>query len=241
LKTIPAALLMICLIAIVFISGCIMSGTSDNKPDTSPADNGSQVTASPAATSVPAPAIGNEPDPIIVSREGSDLVKIHLEKGLSVFTLNHRGSGNCQVWLSDKVKKLELLYDIDSGYWGSKAVTVAAEDDYYLEVCGDDLWTVQVTQPRYNYAQGVPVSLSGQGQQVSEFFSLDAGPATFRITHDGWLDFNVWLFRNDGAKLERVASTYGVYDESMTVNITRSGVFVLDVQADGNWKIDITR
>jgi hypothetical protein len=218
-----------------------MNGTSDVKSHTSPADNGSQVTATPPATPTPAPLLGPEPEPVIISREGSDLVKIHLEKGLSVFTLNHYSNGICQVWLSDKVKKLELLYDIHGGYWGNKAVTVPAEDDYYLEVSGDDLWTMQVTQPRYNLAQGAPLSLTGLGQRVTDFFSLEAGPATFHITHDGWLDFNVWLFRNDGTRVERIASTYGAYDQSMTLNVTSSGVYVLDVQADGNWKVDISQ
>jgi hypothetical protein len=218
-----------------------MIGTSNNQSDSSPADNKSQVTASPAPTPTPAPILGNEPEPLIISRKGNDLVKIHLEKGLSVFTLNHNGNGNCQVWLSDNVKRLELLFDTHGGYWGSKAASIAAGDDYYLEVYGDDLWTVQVTQPRYNYARGVPVSLNGTGQRVSEFFSLAAGPATFHITHEGWMDFNVWLFRNDGTKLERIASTYGVYDQSTTLNITRNGVYVLDIQADGNWKIDISQ
>lgn len=185
--------------------------------------------------------LGVEPDPIIVSHEGSALEKIHLEKGLAVFTMNHYGNGACQVWLSDKVKKLELLYDIHGGYRGSKAVTIPEEDDYYLEAYGDDLWTVQVTQPRYNYAQGAPVSLSGSGQVVTQFFSLNAGPASFHITHDGWLNFNVGLFKNDGTYVERLVSTYGVYDQTTDLNITSSGVYVLDVQADGNWKVDISQ
>jgi hypothetical protein len=197
------------------------------------------VTATPTATPSPAPILGLEPDPIIISRQKSDLIKIHLEKGLSVFTLNHVGNGVCQIWLSDAVKRLELLYDINGGYWGSKAVTVPAEDDYYLEAYGNDLWTVQITQPRYNYAQGAPVTLTGSGQQVTQFFSLNAGPATFHVTHDGWENFNVWLFSNDGTRVERIASTVGIYDQTTTMNITSSGVYVLDIQADGTWKVDI--
>lgn len=242
MKSRSVVLGIICLLSFILISGCTWPvGQSNNTETIAPADNVSQVTATPTATPSLAPVLGPEPDPIIVSHEGSDLVKIHLEKGLAVFTLNHNANGACQVWLSDKIKKLDLLYDINGGYWGSKAETIPAEDDYYLEVQGNDLWTVQVTQPRYNYAQSAPLTLSGSKQVVSEFFSLNAGPATFHITHDGWMNFNVWLFRNDGTKVQRLASTYGIDDETTSVNITASGVYVLDVQADGNWKVDVSQ
>lgn len=218
-----------------------MSGTAGDKTHTAPADSGSQVTATPLATPTPAPLLGPEPEPIQVSHSGSGLEKIHLEKGLAVFTLTHYSGEKCEVWLTDKMVKLEQLYNIVGGYWGSKAVTVPAEGDYYLQASSDDLWIMQITQPRCNIAQGAPLSLSGAGQQVTEFFSLAAGLATFHITHDGQQDFNVWLFRNDGTRVERIASTYGTYDKSTTLNITDSGVYVLDIQASSRWKVDISQ
>lgn len=241
MKSRTAVLLVCCVLVFVFISGCTMSGTTGDKTHTAPADNGPLVTAAPLATPTPAPLLGPEPEPIQVSQTGSGLVKIHLEKGLAVFTLTYYHGGKCEVWLTDKTVKLEQLYNVIGGYCGSKAVTVPAEDDYYLEAYGDDWWIMQVTQPRCNIAQGAPVSLNGAGQQVTEFFSLAAGPATFHVTHDGQQDFNVWLFRNDGTRVERIASTYGAYDQSTTLNITNSGVYVLDIQASSRWKVDISQ
>jgi hypothetical protein len=85
------------------------------------------------------------------------------------------------------------------------------------------------------------VSLSGAGQQATGFFFLDNGTATFAITHDGWTDFNVWLLNSSGAKVERLVSTYGSYNASTMLNITNSGIYLLDVQADGNWDADVSQ
>jgi hypothetical protein len=241
LKTRTAVLLVCCILAFVFISGCTMTGMADEKTHTTPADAGSQVTATPPATPTPAPLLGPEPEPILVSHQGSGLEKIHLEKGLAVFDMTYYSGGKCEVWLTDETVKLVQLYSVMGGYWGSKAVTIQEEDDYYLQASGDDWWIMQITQPRCNIAGGAPVSFTGAGQQVTEFFSLAAGPATFHITHDGQQDFNVWLFRNDGTRFERIASTYGTYDQSTTLNITNSGVYLLDIQASSRWKVDISQ
>jgi hypothetical protein len=169
---------------------------------------------------------------------GSQLVKIHLEKGLAVFTTNHPGSGSCEIWFSDRTKRIDRLVSISTGYWGSRVESIPAEDDYYLEASSDDVWSVLVTQPRPLEAQVMPL-LSGNGDQASEFFYLDAAPATFRITHDGWMDFEIWLFDSYGTRAERLVSTYGVYDGSSTVNITKRGIYVLGVRADGEWTADV--
>jgi hypothetical protein len=219
-----------------------MIGTSDDKSHTAPPGSGNTVTPGPTAAPTLAPTPVPEPEDISVSGSGSaQAVKIHLEQGLSIFTINHPEHGLFEVWLADRMVKLDRLAYKEGGFWGRKAAGITAADDYYLVVTAEGVWTVNVDQPRPVSAQGVPVSLSGTAQGVSDFFALNAGQTTFKITHDGWMDFNVWLFDSNGAKVERLVSTYGTYDASVTLNITKSGIYLPDVQADGNWKVDVSQ
>jgi hypothetical protein len=217
-----------------------MPGTADDKSHTAPSGSVNAVTPGPTFVPARAPTPAPEPAPISVSGSGSrEAVKIHLEQGLSIFTINHPDNGVFEIWLADRMKKLDRLVYKDGGFWGSKAEGITAADDYYLVVTAHGVWTVNIDQPRPYVAYSAPVTLSGAGQQVSKFFMLDEGVTTFNITHDGWMDFNVWLLDSNGAKIERLVSTYGSYDASVMLNITKSGIYLLDVQADGNWVADI--
>ncbi len=218
-----------------------MTDTSDDKPH-APAGSVNTTTPVPTAALMPASTPVPEIAPISVSGSGSqEAVKVHLAKGLSIFTIIHPGNGLFEVWLADRTKKLDRLVYEEGGFWGSKADGITAEGDYYLVVTANGVWSVNIDQPRPNVANSVPVSLSGTGQQVTSFFLLDTGAATFNMTHDGWTDFNVWLLDRDGAQVERIASTYGIYNGSNVVNITRGGIYLLDVQADGQWTVDVSQ
>jgi hypothetical protein len=217
-----------------------MPGVADDKSHTALPGSVNTVTPGPTVASTLAPTPVPAPAPISVSGSGSqEAVKIHLEQGLSIFTINHPGNGAFEIWLADRMKKLDRLAYKEGGYWGSKAEGITAAGDYYLVVTAHGVWTVNIDQPRPYVAYGVPVSLSGAGQQVSKFFILDKEVTTFNITHDGWMDFNVWLLDSNGEKVERLVSTYGPYDASVTLNLTNGGIYLLDIQADGQWQVDI--
>jgi hypothetical protein len=242
LKARPAVLLVCCITVLVLISGCTINGTPEDKTPTAAPSNGNTTTIAPTAAPTFAPTPVPEPAPISVSGTGSaEAVKIHLEQGLSIFTINHPDNGVFEIWLSDRVKKLDRLVYKDGGFWGRKAVGITAADDYYLIVTAHGVWTVNIDQPRPYVAYSVPTSFSGSGQQVTDFFILKNGVTTFNMTHDGWMDFNVWLFASNGTKVERLASSYGPYDGSITVNITNGGIYLLDVQADGHWNVAISQ
>lgn len=211
----------------------------DQSPTLRP--GGNTATTTPASTLAPTPTPDPEPERIIVSGTGTQLAKVHLEKGLAIFTTYHQGSGTCEIWFSDGAKKIDRLVSTSTGYWGSKAEPIPAEGDYYLDVSATDAWSVHITQPRPHVARNAPVSLAGTGEQVTDFFALDTGLATFEITHDGYSDFEIWLYDSYGTRLERLVSDYGTYNGLCMANISKRGIFLMSVLADGHWIVNVSQ
>jgi hypothetical protein len=228
---------------LVSIYVCLSSfSTPEDKAHAAPPVSVITVTPEPTAAPTFVPVFTPEPEHISVSGSGSaDAMKIHLEQGLSIFTINYPGNSVFEVWLADEMVKLNRIAYRDGGFWGRKALGIKEADDYYLVVKAGGVWTVKVDQPRPMTAQQVPASLAGTAQGVSDFFTLDAGETTFKITHDGWMNFDIWLLDSNGAPVERLVSTYGTYDGTNKVNISKTGIYLLDVQADGRWKVDISQ
>ena len=83
------------------------------------------------------------------------------------------------------------------------------------------------------------ITLSGTGQEATSKFSLEKGLSIFRMTHDGNSNFAVWLLDNEGNKVNLLANEIGDFDGSKAVGISKSGIYLLNINADGNWEISI--
>ena len=83
------------------------------------------------------------------------------------------------------------------------------------------------------------ITLSGTGQQASEMFYLDKGLVIFEMTHDGDGYFGVWLFDDEGKRIDLLVNEGGEFDGSKAVGISESGIYLLDISANGNWTITI--
>jgi hypothetical protein len=57
------------------------------------------------------------------------------------------------------------------------------------------------------------------------------------MTHDGDSNFAVWLLDDEGDKVELLVNEIGEFDGSKAVSIRKSGIYLLDISADGNWEI----
>jgi hypothetical protein len=85
-----------------------------------------------------------------------------------------------------------------------------------------------------------PIHLAGVGQQATEPFNLDSGLAIFKMTHQGQLIFIVGLLDQDGEDVDPVvANAIGPSQISKAVYIAKAASYVLNVNADGPWTIDI--
>ena len=96
-----------------------------------------------------------------------------------------------------------------------------------------------LTAPASHFPATLPVTLGGEGQQVSSFFEMEAGLAIFRLTHDGRSNFAVWLIDSQGQRVELLVNEIGSFDGSTAIGIDQTGVHILDVTADGNWTVSI--
>jgi len=182
-----------------------------------------------------------EPQPIEFS--GSDQQvsdEFTLESGLSIFRMTHSGQSNFTVWLLDSnEQRIEMLVDVVGPLYGSKVLGIDTGGEYIVDVAANGNWTVRIEQPRQTLVESTLRTLSGKGQQASEFIKLDTGSTVFRLRHDGSQYFTVWLLDNKGQKVEMLANEAGPFNSSKTVEIDQPGVYILDIAADGSWTITV--
>lgn len=85
-----------------------------------------------------------------------------------------------------------------------------------------------------------PISLSGNGKEATDFFNLERGLVKFTLTHDGDSNFIVWLMDSKGNREDLLVNEIGGFEGSKAIGISSSGVYLLDIAADGNWRIEMS-
>lgn len=86
-----------------------------------------------------------------------------------------------------------------------------------------------------------PISLSGDGQQATNKFHLQKGLSSFKLAYNGSDYFGVWLLDSAGNRVELLASHSGTFDGSKAVQIDTDGDYLLNVESEGQWTVDITQ
>lgn len=182
-----------------------------------------------------------EPSPIELSGTGQQASqKFTLENGLSVFKMTHTGRSNFIVNLMDSDgKNIELLANEIGTFDGAKAVGIVKKGEYLLDISADGKWTVKIEQPRPENADGKPRSFTGTGQQVSSFVQLEKGLSTFKLKHTGKSNYIVALMDKRGNTQELLVNEIGDFDGSKAVGIVKTGLYLLNISADGEWSIAV--
>lgn len=134
--------------------------------------------------------------------------------------------------------RVELLANDIGVFQGSKAVGIARESEYLIDITASGKWTITIEQPR-DVTAPATTSLTGEGQQATALFSLKKGLVTFKMTHNGQSNWAPILLDKDGSRIELLANEIGTFDGSKAVRISRDGIYLLDVAADGKWTITI--
>jgi PKD repeat protein len=86
---------------------------------------------------------------------------------------------------------------------------------------------------------GTTKNFSGTGQQVTPLFHLSAGRAIFRMTHSGSSNFIIWLEDDTADLVDLLVNEIGSFNGSTSSHIEASGLFMLDIKADGAWTVTI--
>lgn len=85
-----------------------------------------------------------------------------------------------------------------------------------------------------------PVILSGRGQKATDLFYLPQGLARFEMTHSGDSNFAIWLMNDLGIREGLLVNEIGSFQGSKAVRIEKPGMYLMDITADGTWKVTIT-
>lgn len=178
------------------------------------------------------------PDPIHLSGHGQDVTKkFILAEGLSIIEMTHNGDSNFSPQLLNADgSQVERLANEIGMVKGSKAVHVPKDGQYLIDVSADGSWAFNISQPRPTTAPQTK-TFKGRGFRTTEIFSLSSGLAIFKMHHGGQGNWSPLLMDADGNHVERLANEIGIFDGSKAVHINESGLYVLDVSADGPWTI----
>lgn len=191
----------------------------------------------------PKPAEQKVQEPVAIELSGvgqQASKKFALESGLSIFHLTHTGTSNFAVKLLDSDgQAVDLLVNEIGKFDGSKAVGVVNKGEYILDISANGKWTVKIEQPRPTTADAKPRTFTGKGQQVSPFISLSKGLTTFSLKHSGASNFAVKLLDSNGQAEELLVNEIGKFDGSKALGISSSGLYLLDISADGDWTVSV--
>lgn len=82
---------------------------------------------------------------------------------------------------------------------------------------------------------------SGRGHEATNLFSLNSGLYVFRLHHTGESNFIVHLVSESGQSIDYLVNQIGDFDGSKAVRIERSGKYLLNIDADGDWSVSGAR
>jgi hypothetical protein len=166
---------------------------------------------------------------------------VTLNPGLVVAQMSHQGSGNFAVTvLDDQGQPVDLLANAIGSFDGGKAFQVEEGGSFVLDIAADGAWSVTLSQPGPPAdLAGPPQSLSGHGQQATQFFGLTAGLATFTMTHQGQGNFAIVLVDPAGRPVDLLVNEIGAFEGSKASGIASPGAYLLDITADGDWTVTI--
>lgn len=71
----------------------------------------------------------------------------------------------------------------------------------------------------------------------SQIIDLIEGPATFDMKYDGSTNFTIHLLNPDGTLVEVLADVNGSYKGTKTINVPKTGSYILDVKCKGTWSV----
>jgi hypothetical protein len=244
------ALVIVLSIGVVLI-GC-QNTTSSESTSSEPTSSEPTSEITQSASSSPSPL---EPAVINLSGNGQKVTEqvksepFNLESGLVIFRMSHQGSQNFIVHLLDKNgapvadPRSGILANTIGPFQGSQAVEAKAAQ-YAIDVKADGPWTVTVEQPRPTSAEAI-TSFNGNSTTATDFFQLSSGLKQFEMSHQGSQNFIVRLLDKNGAPVRNLvngtlANAIGPFNGAKSVRIPKDDIYLLQVEANGPWTIEIT-
>lgn len=86
-----------------------------------------------------------------------------------------------------------------------------------------------------------PIQISGSGKTATQTFVLQKGISIFEMSHTGDSNFVVELLKSNGDYVDMPVNEIGNYSGKKAIGIEKSGTYLLNIEADGNWTVNITQ
>ena len=161
-----------------------------------------------------------------------------LDEGIVTAQFTHDGDGAFAVELTPVDGDLpnERL-STTAGVTVGESMTTVGGGTYRLVVDADGPWSTELDQPAVHGDDLAepPIEASGSGSGFVGPLWADDG-LTLSVTHDGDGAFVVDGYGADGS-WEQLVNQRGEFDASRSAGV--SGVSWIDVEADGNWTLDV--
>lgn len=185
------------------------------------------------------PDTAEQPETQTFSGSGATVEEVVIEGGLTVVDAEHTGESNFQV----------RIYEGDDDEFGAGFVNAIGDYEgasadlleggtQTMDVEADGEWRLEVRQPRATEAEAdeLPQTMSGDTPDVVGPIAFD-GRHTAYGEHDGESNFQARVYPEEGMFGEGVFNEIGEYEGETT--FSHDGVGWVDVEADGNWSIEI--
>ena len=160
-----------------------------------------------------------------------------LDKGVYVVDLNNKGESNfiVQFYDSDGNRYYSLANEIGDYSGKTLFVNEDPETKYCISVLSDGNWKLSFNQPTKKGTS----NLSGKGDTVTPWFSLDKGTYIVELTNKGDSNFIAVVYDDIGERYSSIANEIGDYEGQCIFKADENGrKYCIKVISEGEWTID---
>jgi hypothetical protein len=193
-------------------------------------------TNTPRPTNTPQPTATDTPvpEPIVISGSGDDVVDIDKWSGPAILRITYHGGSNFVVWnYGTDGEKIDLLVNTIGSYEGTRPLDFMDDEfttRFQIESSGQ--WEITILPFIEIRTEQVPSTFIGRGDDV---IYLNGEPDLLRIdASTAKSNFVIWGFGN---RIDLLVNEIAPYDG---VVIAGSDIFVLVIEAEGDWSIEVT-
>jgi hypothetical protein len=163
---------------------------------------------------------------------------IEMDEGFYKFETSHNGDSNFIVQIVDLNGDTEAYITNEIGdYEGTKGNYID-NGIYLFSINADGNWNIDFEEVDTSGNAEALNIFSGTGDIITPIFSVNQGLKTFNLTHEGDSNFIIHLIKPNGSTEAYLANEIGDFDGS-TAEYLDSGNYFMQVEADGNWSIEI--
>lgn len=238
-------------------AGCTGNSGADTTPAATATPTAEETTAAtPEETAVKTP----EPTPVsgeekaTVSGSGDHKAAVELAGGVHLLTFTQDKPDKSEISVQTKKDYIGLtsLFNEsvaeksmkDGRYYWSQAFMLEEDAVADVEVYTDSEWTLDFTFPQMINGI-VPQTFTGAGNKATPFFQINEGDYKFSIKAENnemvevhLMDYYGNPVLADNAEMP-LAHHEGTYDDVVTVKISESNNYLINVICDGEWTVSV--